>query len=399
MRMRIRRFVNKRLAVATIVVAVLVAAGGVAFAFFPSTGSGTGAAQVGGAPSGLLINQDGGTPIYNSTSAGAAYQWSQAFVAATGLNALGNDVTLSGANEQLSKVVVAMGNFSPASDSVAIPITLNIYNPGSGEPGNGITPGSLIATDTVSVTPPGTATGYTGPGTTGIDNFEVTFDFTGQYVFLPQKVVYGITYDDATVDTGLNVNYSYEPPSVGTDTYPGYLFASTESGGNADVGGPNGQITCQDVSSTFAQYSTAAGNDDNCGLGATPGGNLVPAVEFDASSLAPNQEPVLYPGGTQPVNFTVTNPGSTSAQVQTVTIAVASDGTDVETTPGDASTAVSGCLASWFTINGSPVAVNENVNPGGTIDVSGKASITMINEPVDQSACENVDVGLTFASD
>jgi|HubBroStandDraft_1064217.scaffolds.fasta_scaffold309820_1 hypothetical protein len=229
--------------------------------------------------------------LYNSMTVSSNYVWSYAYDA-TGANQLGNDITLADGGGRLGDVVVSMGNFNKASESAPLPITLNIYSPGATEPGNGVAAGSLIASDTVTVTPPGTATGYTGtPPTYGIDNFNVTFNFASKHVQLPDDVVYDIVYNNTTVDTGLNVNLSYESssvPSVGADTYPGYLFVATLAGGNGDAGGPTGEITCQTVSSTFAQYSTqpTTYGSTACGLAALPAGPglLVPAVAFTTSS-------------------------------------------------------------------------------------------------------------------
>jgi hypothetical protein len=214
------------------------------------------------------------------------YVWSYAYDA-TGANQFGNDITLANGGGQLSDVVVSMGNFNPASQSEPLDITLNIYNPGASEPGNSVAAGSLITSDTVSVTPPGTSTGYTGPGALGIDNFNATFNFTSKHVTLPDDVVYDITYNNTTVDTGLNVNLSYESssvPSVGADTYPGYLFVATLNGTDGATGGASGEITCTDVNSTFEQYSTqpTAYGSTACGLAALPAGPglLVPAVAF-----------------------------------------------------------------------------------------------------------------------
>jgi len=211
---------------------------------------------------------------------------------ATGANQFGNDITLANGGGRLGAVVVSMANFAPASESAPLPITLSIYNPSASEPGNDVVPGSLIATDTVTITPPGTATGSTypaNPPTYGIDNFNVTFNFQSQKISLPDDVVYDIAYDNYTVDTGLNVNLSYESssvPSVGADTYPGYLFVAENPSGNNDVGAPAGEITCAPVSATFAQYSTQplVYGSETCGLAALPVGPglLVPAVEFTA---------------------------------------------------------------------------------------------------------------------
>jgi hypothetical protein len=215
---------------------------------------------------------------------------------ATGANQLGNDITLANGGGKLDDVVVSMGNFAPASQSAPLAITLNIYNPNGslGEPGNGVAPGTLIATDTVTITPPGTAGGFNAgdPPTYGIDNFNATFNFASQKITLPDDVVYGIAYNNTTVDTGVNVNLSYESssvPSVGADTYPGYLFVSQSADGNNDVGGPTGEITCSTVSTSFEQYSTQPsvyGSAATCGLAALPVGPglLVPAVEFTTSS-------------------------------------------------------------------------------------------------------------------
>ena len=229
--------------------------------------------------------------LYDSMTDSSNYVWSFAYDA-TGANQFGNDVTFINGGGRLGDVVVSMSNFNPASSSAPLPITFNIYNPSASEPGNGVAPGSLIATDTVTITPPGTSTGYTGiPPTYGVDNFNVTFNFSPQKITLPDDVVYGIAYNNTSVDTGLNVNLSYDSssvPSVGADTYPGYLFVSTADGTNDDVGGATGEITCQNVSSTFSQYTTqpTTYGSTACGLAALPAGPglLVPAVEFVSTS-------------------------------------------------------------------------------------------------------------------
>ena len=99
------------------------------------------------------------------------------------------------------------------------------------------------------------------------------------------------------------------------------------------------------------------------------------------------------------INYSLTNPGSASAEVQQVTISVAYDPSgNVETIPGDTASAVDGCLASWFTINGSPVTVNVNFNPGQTVNEINTANIQMSNPNVSQDACEGINVGLNFSS-
>ena len=213
--------------------------------------------------------------LYDSMTVSDNYVWSIGYVASTGLNEFGTDITLANGGGSLGHATVSMATF-PGSGTASIPVTLNIYQSGGViEPGNGVIPGALIKSVTVNVTPPANT------GTLPV-NFTVSFDFGG--VTLPSDVVYGIAYDDSTADTGLNVNLSYESssvPSAGADTFPGFLFASTKSGNNDAVGGPNGEITCQNVSSTYAQYDTSA--HGSCGLNAIVNGPtiaLVPAVRL-----------------------------------------------------------------------------------------------------------------------
>lgn len=233
-----------------------------------------------------------GNSLYDSLTVSSNYVWSMAYEA-TGIGQLGNDITLANNGGRLGQVVVSMANWNPASQSVPLQMTLNLYNPSVNEPGNGVAPGTLIGSDTITVTPPGTSTGSTWPSnppTYGIDNFDVTFNFQSQNLTLPDDVVYDIAYNNTTIDTGLNVNLSYDSssvPSAGADTYPGFLFVAIGNGANADAGGATGEITCQTVTTAFEQYSTqpTVYGSPACGLAAVPPGPglLVPAVDFIGS--------------------------------------------------------------------------------------------------------------------
>jgi hypothetical protein len=223
----------------------------------------TGPAGPQGAPA---VNRD---VLYDSQTVSANYVWSMAYDA-TGLNDLGTDITLASGGGSLGHVMSTV----PGSGTDPIPVTVTLYAKGA-EPANGATPGAEIAHVTENVTPPANS------GTHSI-RFTAAFDFGG--VTVPKDVVYGISYDNTQIDTGLNVALSYESssvPSAGADTYPGFLFASTKDGGNGATGGANGEITCQDVNSTFEQYDTTS--NGTCGLSAISGGPtiaLVPAVQF-----------------------------------------------------------------------------------------------------------------------
>ncbi len=330
---------HRKLAVSGLALTVALLGGGVAFAYFSAPGSGTGSAQV-GSNAKLLIDQLGGTPVYNSTVDASTYQWSYSFQGGTGANALGNKINLSNGGGALSDVVVAMTNFNNTSGS--LPLTLNIYNPGSYD-GPGTGPGSLIATDTTTVSFPATATGYdaNNPPTYGLANFNATFNFSSQNITLPGTVVYEILFPNPQppVASGVNVQLSNEASqvSVGSDADPGYLFVSTYNNQNDATGGANGEITCDNVGSTFGEYPTAVGAT-GCGETTTnsapyPSIALIPAVEFDTSGMGD-----LYPGGAaQPINFSITNPGTTPAAVTSVTVAVATDPANslVESVPGE----------------------------------------------------------------
>ena len=252
---------KRRMAIVGLTVALIAGASGLAAAYFTSTGNGTGSAQV-GTESPVLINQIGGTPIYNSRINAAAYQFSQCFYC-VGMTQLGNKITFAGdTGGPLNNVTVDMANFGTTAGPMNI--TFNIYA------SNGST---LLATDEQSFNIPAAPNGgygstycTTGAGASdpycGIGNFSITFDFSSQHITLPATIVYGLQYNDAqnAVNGGVNVQLANENSniSVGTDADPGNLFAQTASGGNGDTGGSTGEITCSDITPGFNEYSTAA---------------------------------------------------------------------------------------------------------------------------------------------
>jgi hypothetical protein len=397
-----KRFGKKRLLTVGLAVALVLGIGGAAFAYWTSSGAGTGSAQD-ATLSPLLIDQLGGTPMYNSTVDPTAYQYSYAYYA-TQAGELGNKVTLAGGGGPLSDVVVAMVNFNASSGPMNI--TFNIYNPGTYS-GPGSSPGSLIATDEQSfVVPNAPSGGYDGTYCTGVRTtdpnslcglgfFNIEFNFSSQNITLPSTVVYGIQYNDpqSDVNGGVNVQLANENTqvTVGTDADPGYLFTDLASvaGGNGydhsynDVG--PGEITCSTVSTTFGEYSTASCDNGNEGLGTPP---YVPAVEIDTSTMSD-----LYPGGpAQPINLSVTNPGTAPAALNTVSIAISSI-TNQHSSAGPA------CDPSWYTIV-PPSVIDGSVAAGQTwIDSPSGATIELTNIPsVDQDACQGATVNLNFTS-
>jgi hypothetical protein len=236
--------------------------------------------------------------LYNSMTVSSNYQWSQCFICVQ-MNQFGSDVTMANGGGTLKHVLVSMADWDAAANVHPIAITLTLYNESATEisngPATGDVPGSVIASSTVTVTPAASVGGCNGGYTLGCaPNFNVSFPFSSVSLG-SNDVIYKISYDNSTIDTGLNVNMSYDSssvPSAGADSVPGWMWAGTNAAaqngpGNSygDVGGPSGQITCSTaVNSTFALYSTAEAsfNNDSCGLAASPVivGTLVPAVEF-----------------------------------------------------------------------------------------------------------------------
>ena len=390
-----KRFMTKKVAVVGLVVALVIGVGGAAFAYFTTTGGGTGSAAV-GTQSALVIDQLGGTPMYNSTIDASAYQYSMAYYA-TGAGELGNKINLAGGGGPLSDVVVAMANFDTTPGPMNI--TLNVYNPGSySSPGSA--PGSLIATDEQSFNIPAAPDGgYYGPICTpivaanpnsdcGINNFNIVFNFSSQDITLPGTVVYGIQYNDApnAVNRGVNVQLANETTNIstGSDADPGYLFDALvpASFGDGNDTGP-GEITCDTVNTTFGEYPTAS--CDNGLEGIAP---YIPAVEFDTNTMSD-----LYPGGpAQPISFSVTNPGTIPVTLSNVKIAIST------ITNQDAASIGPLCDPSWFTIT-QPSPINGPVAPGQTwVDSSSGASIVLNNGGVDQDACQGATVNLTFTA-
>src|SRR5580698_4780609 len=101
---------HRKMAISGVALTVALVAGGVAYGFFSSPGSGTGSAPV-ATVSPLLIDQLGGTPMYNSTIDPTAYQASQCFYCVQ-MGEFGNQINLAGGGGPLSDVVVAMANFN-----------------------------------------------------------------------------------------------------------------------------------------------------------------------------------------------------------------------------------------------------------------------------------------------
>ena len=389
-----KRFMNKKLLVVGVAVALVLGVGGAAFAYFSSTGSGTGSAGV-GTSSNLIINQIGDTPLFNSLpNVGYAQDFE-----AHGLAELGSQITLAPSTSPLDNVVVSMANFGPTAFSW--PITLNIYNVGAD---NAV--GSLIAKDTQTFAiPEGGVNAPDGIAST----FDITFNFGPQDVTLPGTVIYGVAFSTGpglngsntgqpnSQGTGLGVGLSYDPSGVTVGSDPvsslngaDYIdVTSANGGGYGDV--ESGSNFCDyGLSENVFQYDPGpCTGGEAINYDQTP--YLVPAVQFNAVGAGVGD---LYPGGaSQPINFTVTNPGGGDEYVSSVTITISS----ISQTP--AGLLLGTCNPLWFGITQPTAPVDVTITPGGTYtyDPSG-ASIALGESHTNQDMCQGATVNLAFTS-
>jgi hypothetical protein len=357
---------------------------GVAYAYFTSTGSGTGSAKVGTAAN-LTITQVGaGYDSLISSSSADPYLQDQCFNC-SGPSELGNDITLANpGQQQLVSVVVAMRNWGAAVSD--LPITLDIYSPS-------VSPevlGNLIASDTTQTFSFAADNADGSPSLTNI-----TFDFPlGTYV--PQEFVYGISYGSGGPSLNVALSSSANDLTVGTDTTPGTIWLNDTNGNNNDF--PS--CTSGLPTAGFAQISTSCGPQSAANPGAygtsaevAAGNGDIPAVDFNVIG---GVVPSLYPGGpSQPVDFAVTNPGPSSVYVTTVSASV--NGltvlSDVQNGSNEA------CTESMYLIAGSPDGVDTSVPAGSTVIESPSGmTISMTNDGNNQDNCEGATVGIGFTS-
>jgi len=379
------------MAVVGLAVGLIAGASGLAFAFFSTTGSGNGSAQTGKAST-VSISQVGAG--YDSLISSGAYTQDQCFEC-SGPNELGNDITLSTTDaSQLTTAVVAIDNWDTAETGVPITFWIN----------NSVGGGPVQVTQDFNF--PAAIVAHSDPSET-----DVTFDFSSQGDFVGPELIYGITFNttvgappEASADN-LNValSSSVNDLSVGRDTNPGSIYLLDTFGQNNDF--PACDNTAPALSAGVFESLVV-----NCGPynSANPGayGNEVPTDDIPAVEVNVVGGTVtgLYPGDSAiPVQYAITNSGTSSVQVTTVSVALKTSGSDVAS---PTSADIAGCLSSWYQINSSPqtLTVGEgSIPPGTTLFTTSSAvattlSIQMLNPPTSQNACEGASIGLTFAS-
>ena len=381
---------KKRIAAVAVTVAVLGGAIG-AFAYFSSTGSGTGNATVAN-PTTVSIHQVGAA--YDSliplssvvpSPGGGPYIQDQCFACAK-ITDLGETVTLAeiggkaaGTIQRLGNVVVAFRNYGGA---FTVPITLSIVNGPS---------------STVTASVP-TSVGATGGRTT----FTVTFPFNGQFV--PQSFTYDISFNSAAPADGLNValSSSANQLSIGSNPDPHSIWLKTNP---SDPPGSDGDFPSCTTDATPTIFTEIT--NTNCGPSATqnPGayGDKVgpntddadiPAVEFNVLDGGIVD---MSPGVSQPIEFAIINNGTATVHVNQVTTSIASV-TGGGVGPGDPCS--TGAGNNPFSITGTnPVTVNLTVNPGTTIVTAPSGTqLTFTNSANIQDNCKTATVNLAFTS-
>ena len=253
---------------------------------------------------------------------------------------------------------------------------------------------TLALTDTT----PGTFPAQINSDTPSETN--VTFNFASQDAFVDQSLVYGISYDTNTADSpnGSSLNVALSSSSsdllVGTDTNPGTVWLSSTFSSPITDEFPSCMTW---TTGTFQQVTTNCGPyaADNPGAYGTPaqvaaGSDDIPAVEFN---VVGGTTTPLYPGGpSEPIDFAITNPGSSPVHVNSVITSVSG------LTGAGTDSAIEACATSMYPLTDATNPVNATVAPGTTLFDPSGTSIKMTDDGNNQDNCENATVTLTFAS-
>jgi hypothetical protein len=376
MELVMKRFIRSKKGITLITLVVAAAVAAAAWAYFTGNGSGTGSAQTAGTPASLTISQIGAG--YDSLVPNNVYHQDQCFQCA-GISEFGNDITLHNSGAQsLVSVAVAFRNWGNAI--TGLPITLSINN----------TPNGPI-TETQNFDFPAATTVGSDPSTK-----TVTFNFHGLYV--SQEFVYDISFDPSLDNAGgLNValSSSQNNLSIGTDTDPGRVWVNTTAGAGIAGDFPS----CTTPGSGFAEVQTncgpaSLGNPGAYGTNAqVAAGNAdIPAVEFN---VVGGTITGLTPGGpAQPVDFAITNPGSSGVFVNQVTTSITglTGGGSFGGPPPEA------CATSMYQVNNASRTYGGVIAPGTTIWSPSGTTLQMNDDGNNQDNCEGATVNLGFSS-
>ena len=351
--------------------ALVLAAAGIAAAFFGVTGSGSGKAKTGTAANAKNESVGAGyTSIIPAASGQDPYVEDQALNA--GYTEIGDQVTLHKSGyQQLTSVTIAFRNWGIGVTT--LPVTVHFSTGVSGP---------FTVTGKVDI--PAAATPGAVPTLTVAT---LTVAKTG--IFVSTTFVYGVTFT-RTRATSLNIALSNQKNDLTVGTSPaGALWilntnASFNTNFPACTGTNPGTGNTHFVSGTFSEVTTACGPAREYkaygNTGPTVNGNI-PAVAFNVVGEAAGP---LYPGApASPVDYAVTNPGPSAAHLTTVNTAIG-------TLPG-------GCTSAWFQVYGTqPHTVNRTFPAGTTVVTNTGTTIAMLTSGTTQDGCANKAIPLTF---
>jgi len=136
-------------------------------------------------------------------------------------------------------------------------------------------------------------------------------------------------------------------------------------------------------------WFTSSGSGTGTATIGSPG-----STDFHIAGHAPSGD--LFPGADAlSFVFDVHNTGAGTERVGTVDITV--PGASVTGYALDGGTAITGCMASWFSVTPS-VAVNTTLAAGAWANGVTGASISMTESGSDQSACQGHTIDLSFTT-
>jgi hypothetical protein len=420
---------RRKITVIGVAVALIAGLSGLAAAYFTSTGGGAGNAYTGSGSTVSISQLTNSSVLYDSqVSPLPQDMYSEAF-AATGTSEFGNEINLASTGASLSSVDVTLSDWAcetgsnytnncttTPGDTFSVPITLNIYA-APATPSTAL--GAPIATDTQTfqvpyrpseddtncvgpnVDNPNAAAGapngewYNGSSCSNDLNSNITFNassFTGSVSSLPGTLVYGISYPTtSTPEQSLNVAVSDDTNDVtaGSDAVTGDFLNSSEAVSYCNDAPAQGTGVFQyDPYSNPCSGGNAVDNPAPDGTPETlgyPTGFWVPAVQFNAVNGGGGFTSLVPGGPSQPIDFSITNTGTSPAYVNTVVVALAGSNNP-------------NCDLNWFTIV-QPNTIDTTIPVGATVDFQPSgSSISLINEPYNQDACESTTLNLSFTS-
>ena len=140
-------------------------------------------------------------------------------------------------------------------------------------------------------------------------------------------------------------------------------------------------------------YFTSTGSANSTG---SVGSATNWSVTATGGSGTPTASGTMYPGvGTSTLGFRVTNAGTGHQAINSVTVTVPADGSG--NALDSSGTAISGCLASWFSVGSSSFLASDGTTVvtlssphdlAGAGYITGSTAITMTNAAVAQDACQ-----------